>query len=135
MSIQWFGPINTGAASGGAGAATANNTTTIPLRGKVHAVYIKYNDVPPAGTTDVTVATLGTSPRVPAITLLSIANAATDVMKYPRVQVHGTDGAALTLDGTRIAFDKIAVDDHIKVTIAQANDNDNVDVWIALECD
>lgn len=133
--IQWFGPINSGVATGGAGAATANSTTTIPLRGKVHAIHVKYNDAPPAGTTDVTVATLGASPRVPVITLLSISNSATDVTKYPRAQVCGTDGAALTLDGTRIAFDKIAIDDNIKITIAQANDNDSVDVWVALECD
>lgn len=134
MSIQWFGPINSGAATGGSGSATANSTSK-KLRGKIHAVYVKYNDSPPAGTTDVTVATAGASPYVPAITILTLTNTATDVLKYPRVQVHGTDGTALTMDGTRILTDKIAVDDGIKVTIAQANNDDNVDVWIALECD
>lgn len=132
--IQWFGPINSGAASGGAGSATAN-ASSIKLRGKIHAVYVKYNDSPPAGTTDVTVATVGTSPYVPSITLLSLANAATDTLLYPRIQVHTTAGAALTMDGTRILTDKIAIDDSVKVTIAQANDADNVDVWLALECD
>jgi hypothetical protein len=83
----------------------------------------------------VLITTVGTSPAVPAITILSIANAATDALKYPRVQVHGTDGAALTLDGTRIAFDKIAIDDLVNVKIDQANNNDNIDVWIALERD
>lgn len=132
--IQWFGPINSGAASGGAGTATAN-ASSAKLRGKIHAVYVKYNDSPPAGTTDVTVATVGTSPYVPAITILTLANAATDTLKYPRVQVHGTDGTALTMDGTRILTDKIAIDDSVKVTIAQANDADSIDVWLALECD
>lgn len=129
--MQWVGPINSGEASGADGSATANNSS-LPLRGKVHAVYVKYNDVPPA-TTDVTVATGGVSPRVPAMTLLTLANANSDVLKYPRAQVHGTDGTALTMDGTRILTDKIGIDDTVKVTIAQANANDNVDVWLCLE--
>lgn len=132
--IQWFGPINSGVAAGVAGSATAN-ASSIKLRGKIHAVYVKYNDSPPAGTTDVTVATVGTSPYVPSITILSIANSATDALYYPRIQVHTTAGAALTMDGTRILTDKIAIDDSVKVTIAQADAADNVDVWLALECD
>ena len=133
--IQWVGPLNSGAAAGVAGSATANASSNHKLQGKVHAVYVKYNDAPPAGTTDVTVATVGAAPHVPAITILSIANAATDVLKYPRVQVHGTDGAALTMDGTRILTDKIAIDDSVKVTITQADAADNVDVWLCLESD
>jgi hypothetical protein len=132
-SIQWVGPFNSGAAAGGAGVATANASSNHKLCGKVHAIYVKYNDSPPAGTTDILIATVGTSPAVPAITLLSIANAATDTLKYPRAQVHGTDGSALTLDGTRIAFDKIAIDDVVNVKIDQANNGDSIDVWLALE--
>ncbi len=132
--LHWLGPINSGAAVGATGTGDATSYGTSPrVHGKIHAVYVKYNESPPAGTTDVTIATLGTSPSVPAITILSLANAATDALKYPRVQVHGTDGVALTTDGTRILTDKIAVDDAIKVTIAQANDGDNADVWICLE--
>jgi hypothetical protein len=134
MKLQWFGPINSGAAvqSAGAGTGTAN-ATSHKITGAVHAVYVRYNDSPPAATTDVTVATAGTSPYVPAITILSIANAATDVLKYPRIQVCNTSGSALTMDGTRILTDKIVIDDGVTVTIAQANTGDSVDVWLCME--
>ena len=134
MTMQWFGPINSGAAVGANGVATANESSH-KISGKIHAVYVKYNDSPPGATTDVTVTTLGASPSVPAITILALTDTATNALKYPRVQVHDTAGSALTMDGTRILTDKIAVDDCIKVTIAQANAADNVDVWICLERD
>jgi hypothetical protein len=128
----WYGPINSGAAVGADTAATANNTSGSIVCGKVHAVYVKYNGCAEAGT-DVTVTTLGTSPSVPAITILSIENNNTDSLYYPRAQVHTTAGAALTMDGTEILTDKIAVQDKIKVTIAEADAGDTVDVWVALE--
>jgi len=40
-------------------------------------------------------------------------------MYYPRHQVHGNTGAALTLDGTRIAFDEPLVCGVIQVAVAQ----------------
>ncbi len=129
--LTWFGPINSGAAVGVDGSATAN-ASSHAVRGKVHAIAVKYNDAPPA-TTDVTIETGGVSPRVPAITLLTLTNANTDTIKYPRVQVHDTAGVGLTLNGTQIASDKIGIDDAVKVTIAQANAADNVDVWLCLE--
>ncbi len=129
--LTWFGPINSGAAVGGAGVATANNSSH-RVAGKVHAIEVKYNDSPPV-TTDVTIATVGASAHVPAIALLTLSNANTDTIKYPRVQVQDTAGVGLTLDGTRISSDKIEIDDAIKVTIDQANAGDNVDVWVCLE--
>ena len=130
--INAFGPINTGQASGGAGAATANNTSTVRLRGKVKAVYVKYNDSCPA-TTDVTIATLGTSPSAPAQNILVITSANTSGWYYPRTQVHGPTGAALTYDGTRTVNESLTIDDRVKVTVAEADDNCDVDVWIVLE--
>lgn len=125
MSLGVFGPINTGAATGGAGAATANATTPGIITGRIMGVYVKYNDTPPAGTTDVTVATVGT--RHPATTILALTNAATDTWKYPSIQQCDTAGSAVAG-----AYQGILVSDQIKVTIAQANDNDNVDVWLII---
>lgn len=120
-----IGPINSGVAAGGAGVATNNSTITTTVRGLVAAVYVKYNDSPPAGTTDVTVATLGTSPSAPALTLLSITNAATDGWFFPRAVEHlNSDGTALT------SHTYLPVEDRVKVTIAQANNGDSVDVWL-----
>lgn len=127
--MKLIGPHNSGTAAGSAGSATANATTTVRISGFLQGVYVKYNDSPPAGTTDVTIATLGTSPAPPAVTLLTLTNAATDGWFYPRVQVHSTAGAAATLDGTRAMLVPAPIDDFLKVTIAQANASDSVDVW------
>src|SRR3990167_7534703 len=109
-----YGPLNSGAAAGADGVATANTDSAIVLRGAVLGLYVRYNDSPPAGTTDITIATKGS--RAPALTLLTIANAATDGWFWPRVQVHTTAGAAITA-----TYDYAAIDDKINVNIAQAN--------------
>lgn len=126
MSIH--GPFNSGVAAGGAGVATANASTTVPLCGFVVRVYVKYNDAPPAATTDVVIATLGTSPRPPAQTILSVANAATDGWFFPQALIHvNTTGAAVAA-----TYDWIAIDDFVNVNIAQADNGDSVDVWLLL---
>lgn len=130
MSIQIAGAFNSGAAVGNAGVATANATSAARVGGRVAAIYIKGNDSPP-NTTDITIATAGT--HAPAITLLTITNYTADAWYFPRVAVHDTAGVALTLDGTHAATDLIPIDDLIKVTIAQANAADSIDVTIILE--
>ena len=52
------------------------------------------------------------------MTLLTLTDANDDAFYYPRHQVHGNDGAALTLDGTRIAFDLPLIDGTLQLTIA-----------------
>ena len=131
--MRLYGPLNSGAASGGAGVATANATTSTPIHGRIVAVYVKYNDSPPAGTTDVTVKTQGTSPAAPSLTFLTIANAATDGYFYPRTIMHDLAAAAVTFDGTNEIYDMVAIADRVTVTIAQANDADNVDVWLLVQ--
>ncbi len=119
------GPFSSGVTTGGAGTSTNNQTSSVILEGMVAAIYVKYNDSPPAGTADVTVATLGTSPNAPALTLLSKANAATDGWFFPRAVEHlNSDGSALT------SHTYLPIMDKVKVTLAQANDGDSVDVWI-----
>ena len=122
------GPINSGAGTGGAGAATSTGTSTNIISGFVYAVYVRYNDSPPAATTDITVKTKGTDPACPSTTILTIANLATDVLKLPRLD---TCTALLgTANSTNDAL--IPVNDYIQVVIAQANDADNIDVWLFL---
>lgn len=132
MSIQVFGPFNSGAAAGSAGSATANATTSHPLVGEVLAVYVKYNDSPPAGTTDVTIATAGTSGAPPALTFLTITDGATDGYRYPRTIMQDLVGATTTFDGTNEIYGPVVIADKVKVTIAQANAADNVDVWLMM---
>jgi len=120
------GPINSGAAVGADGVATATGTSSIRASGVLWALQVKYNDSPPAGTTDLTVKTKGSNP--PSVTLLSIANAATDGMFFPRMDTSkASDGSALTSNDALIP-----IEDYVQVVIAQANAADNVDVWLYL---
>jgi len=119
--IDAVGPINSGAGAGGSGAATANATGTERVTGLLVGFYVRYNDSPPA-TTDVTIEATGGA--MPERTLLTLSNANTSGF-YP------IGGAQLDTAGA--ANGQYAnlplVRDLIKVTIAQANDNDSVDVW------
>lgn len=126
--------ISSGTAAGSAGSATANSTTTTPIFGEVYGVYVQYNDSPPA-TTDVTIATAGTNSGAhPAATILSLTNANTNGWFYPRIGVQTTAGAAMlyAAGGTAIPGE-IPIADFIKVTIAQANAGDSVDVWLLVD--
>ena len=121
-----IGPINSGVAAGGAGVATATGESSQVIRWMLVGVQVKYNDAPPAGTTDITVKTKGTN--APVITLLAIANAATDGLFLPRYDsCKAADGSALT---TNDQF--IPIEDVVQVVIAGADDADNIDVWLYL---
>jgi hypothetical protein len=126
--MRLIGPINSGVAVGNNGQATANADTTIRVIGKVFGIYVKYNDSPPAGTTDVVVKTKGTSPAPPTYNLLTLTNAATDGWFYPQAQIHTVVGAAI--DGE---YTPLLVHDYLNVAIAGANAGDSVDVWLLVE--
>ena len=133
MTTSLVGPLSSGAAVGGAGVATANLTSSIVVRGQVLSVYVAYLLTPPS-TTDVTIATAGVS-ALPAATILSLANANTNIVKYPRVGAHKTDGTNATYDGTNQIFEPQYVHDKVKVTIAQSNADDYVEVYLVIKDD
>ena len=120
-SLRLAGPFNSGV-------ATANTTSPIRLNGKVHGIYVKYNDSPPGATTDVVIKTLGTSPSAPTYNLVTLTDQATAKWVYPRVLVQDTAGADIAGEYTHQL-----IDDFINVKIDQANAADNVDVWLLLE--
>lgn len=125
--IEAVGPLNSGVAAGGAGVATANATGSTLITGELLGFYITYNDSPPAGTTDVTLAAVGSV--LPDRTLLTITDAATSgfiPVRQPAVNLSNT---AITNSATKQPL----VRDKIKVTIAQANNGDSVDVWAVVE--
>lgn len=121
-----LGPFNSGLAVGNNGVATANEDSDIPVEGEVNGVYVKYNDNPPAGTTDILITTKGTN--APAETVLAIADAATSGWFYPVTPIHlKTTGAAIANE-----FRRMVISDYLNIKIDQANANDNIDVWISL---
>lgn len=124
-----IGPFQTSAAVGSAGSATGNVTSAHKITGRVVAVYLQYLDSPPGATADVTVLTQGSaSGAPPAQTILSVSNAATDGWFYIVTAGHlNTSGASTgNVDG-------IPVDDYVVFTLAQANANDYIKVWMHLE--
>lgn len=122
-----IGPLSSGVAAGSPGSATANQTCTAVVNGKLLGIYVQYLDSPPA-TTDVTISTLGTSPAAPALTLLTLTDQATSKWVFPRALAQSEAGANLT--GWYV---ELPICDLIKVTIAQANANDSVNVWMLVE--
>lgn len=125
MAIKLVGPFNTGVGSGGAGSATNNATSAVIVSGVIYGVYVKGNDSPP-NTTDITLATSGTN--APAVTVLTVTNYTADGWYYPRVLIHDTAGVASTT-----VYDHLAINDTIKVTIAQANNGDSADLYLLMD--
>lgn len=124
--MSMYGPINSGAAAGGNGAATSNKTSSTVISGFIAAIHVKYNDAPPA-TTDVVIATAGNTG--PAMTLLTLTNKNTSGWFYPRITAQtalGVDSAS----NTDSQFPVIC--DNLKVTIDGADAADNVDVYLLL---
>jgi len=119
-----YGPINSGAAVGADGAATITAYSTTEIHGLIYAVYVKYNGDKPA-TTDVTISTKGTSPKIPSVSILTLTDANTDGLFLPRVATHSVLGVANTLVETHIP-----ISDYLKIVVAQANTDDTVDVWV-----
>ena len=119
--------VNSGVGAGGAGAATANTTSAAKMTGLLLGFQIRYNDSPPGATTDVTVDAVGSV--LPNRNLLTITDAATDGFFAVRAGAVTTANSAITNSHAPIPL----VNDQIKVTIAQANDGDNVDVWAVVE--
>jgi hypothetical protein len=119
--------IQTDPATGGAGAATA--TAYSPdVSGEVLAVDVAYGDSPPA-TTDVTLQDEN-DPR--AENIVDLANANTDVKIYPRRVTELNDGTDITYDGTNEVYTPYIVHGRLKLTIAQANNDDYVTatIWV-----
>lgn len=113
--------------SGSNGNATGSGQTGV-ISGRILAVHIDFTSEP--NTTDVTIATA----HAPILTFLTITSSNTDAWYYPRAQVHGLTGTALTFDGTRTVNEPVPVDDHISVTVAEGDNAGTVAVTILYEC-
>lgn len=95
---------------------TYTGTATRGVVGKLYAVKLKIGTL--AATTDVTL-TVTQTPDAVDITLLTLTDVSDNATYYPRHQVHNNEGTLLTLDGTRIAYDRPLVNGFLKVAVAQ----------------
>lgn len=104
------------ATTGSAGSATGSSDS-IPVNGKLHAVYLDYHASAPGGTTDVTISLKSD----PGATLLTVTDNATDGWYFPRQQVCDESGTGLTYDGTRKVSEPYPVADALTVAVAQSD--------------
>lgn len=100
------------------GSAVASETITPALHGKLFAVKIDHS-AGQAATTDTTISHNG-------LTLLTIANSATDVTSYPRALVNKSDGSAYTAE----LVDYFYIGGNVTVSIAQADSAETTTVTI-----
>ena len=119
--------INTGEAAGSNGSATANNTSGHVITGASGSIGVPYGVSPP-GTTDGTIATSGDNG--PALTILTVTNANTNGWFHPRHVVDSNTGADIEYADGYSVHDKVCISDHIKVTIAGANNPDTAEVVV-----
>jgi hypothetical protein len=110
------------AASGGAGAATATDKTNKAIVGKVIGVAVTYIGSPPA-TSDVVVKTAGVNH--PEVVLLTLTNKNTDGMFQPFFLKDDDLGVDIAAE-----YVEPVIADQVIVDVAQANDNDSVNVVI-----
>jgi hypothetical protein len=120
--------FSTGAATGGAGAATATGHS-VHVSGEVLAVYVVYQDSPPAATTDFTLSDEA-DPASEAI--ISLTNAATDIKIYPRRITEKNDGTDVLYAAGEEVHEPYPVCGRLEATIAGANAADYVDVTVWL---
>lgn len=112
-------------ATGGVGVATANAISDTPIEGTIRAIYLAYVGSPPAGTTDVVIAEAYNSPAIVAIT---VTNGATDGWRFLLAQAVSNADASITNQGA-----PVVVNDYIRATISQANNDDGLTVTIVYE--
>jgi hypothetical protein len=120
--------FSTGAATGGAGVATATGYS-LYVAGEVLAVYVAYLGSPPAGTTDFT---LSDAADPASESIISLVNAATDIKIYPRRVTEKNDGTDILYVAGEEVYEPYVVCGRLEAVIAGANDDDYVDVTVWL---
>lgn len=122
--------FSTGAAAttNGAGTATATGYSS-PVHGEVLAVYVNYQDSPPAATTDFT---LSDESDPASESIITLVNTATDIKIYPRRVTEQNDGTDILYETGEEVYEPYVVHGRLEATIAQANADDycDVTVWV-----
>lgn len=110
------------------GAATT--VSSMPIEGKIGAIYVKTPTTPKGGST-VLVETTGA--MCPADTLLSLSSSKTSGWFHPHHTAQDYQGADLTYDATHKVADPMHVADNVQIVIAGANASDVYQVWMIIE--
>jgi hypothetical protein len=119
-----YGPLNSGAVPTTCLSSSADEDSTHAIKGRVVGVYLAF-DISCASGPTVTITTKSDPPT----TILTVTTES-DGWYYPRTPIHDpTTGAVIA----NLKSDGIPIDDFINVEISNAEEGDNVDVWLMLE--
>ena len=120
--------FTTGAATGVDGSATATGYSP-HVQGKVLAVYVDFQDSPPAGTTDFT---LSDENDPASESIIALTNTATDIKIYPRRITEKNEGTDILYETGEEVHEPYIVHGRLEATIAQANADDYciITAWI-----
>lgn len=118
--------FTTGPAVGTNGVAVATGYSA-PVNGEVMAVYIKYQDNPPAATTDFK---LSEEDTPTSGNIISLSNTATSTRVFPRVLIKDNTGTNITYDGNRNVPDYYIALGRLKGILSQCNEGDYADITV-----
>ena len=123
--------LSSGSTTGGSGSSGATAITNSEIVGSVLAVGVIYNGSAPASTdvTGATEAAVGS----PSITLVGLTNANSDVWVYPAAALTTSAAAVVTYDGTNEIYVGQPIAGEVTLTVAQANDDDSVDICLIVD--
>jgi len=102
--------------TGGDGAAAGTAYSRNTLQGHILAAHVNYAAGCPS-TTDLALSAAGS----PSEAFLTLTDGTATGWYYPRRQVHSSEGAALTLDGTEPQTDKYVVYDRVQTIASGCN--------------
>ena len=113
-------------ASGTAGAASGSAYGP-KVAGEILKVHVDYT-----GDTNTMDVTLEDEDDPAGEDIVTLVDQDTDIALYPRRLLETNDGTDLTYDGTRKVYGPYVVHGRLKLSVAQADDGDNVvaTVWI-----
>jgi len=112
MSIQRI-QITTAAATGSAGSATGEGTTTCPIQGVIYSIHLAFSGSPPVGTTTTILGI--TAPYTPILAVTGATDAWHHVLHQA---VSSADGSDITNQGTLVS-----IFDSVKVALSTTNED------------
>jgi hypothetical protein len=127
---QWAGPFSA-VCSGNAGSAVGSVDTPAPVQGKVKLVILDFHSSTAGASIVTTLKTKGT--LAPSYNIMVRTDSISAGPFTPTFDAQDTTGTNRTYDGTRKVPASIPVCDFLSMTIAGANDKDQVDVYIMVD--
>ena len=122
--MKKYGPLNSGEVITTCVDTDSSATSNHPVRGNVVGVYID-PDISCASAPTVTITTVSDPP----VTILAVTVEAAG-WYYPRTPIHDPDDGSVI---SSVYSQGIPIDDFVNVALTNAEEGDNVDIWLMLD--